>query len=81
VARPSKQHNIDPRSPAAKVRTIPCVARKSRVHAGDPPLTLRPKVPSITVAGTWLRAAGFTPGKPCHVRAFARRQLVIYQPD
>jgi hypothetical protein len=37
-------------------------------------------VPSITVSGAWLRSAGFAIGKDCLVRAFAYRQLVIYQP-
>jgi hypothetical protein len=39
------------------------------------------KVPSITIAGAWLLSAGFAVGKPCLVRAFAYRQLVICQPD
>jgi hypothetical protein len=81
MARTSKSQRIDARSAAAKVRTIPCVSRTTRAGADGSRLAQPKKVPSITISGTWLRAAGFSPGKPCHVRAFARRQLVVYQPD
>jgi hypothetical protein len=57
------------------------VARTKRATADGSRLAPPKKVPSITITGAWLRAAGFSPGKPCHVRAFARRQLVVYQPD
>jgi hypothetical protein len=72
---------ISMRNPAAKVRTIPCVERASRTRANATARAPARKVLRITVSGAWLRAAGFRPGKPCLVRAFARRQLVVCQPD
>jgi hypothetical protein len=75
---------LDPRHSAARVRTVPCNARQSRSSQSrsstkkDSPTR---KVPSITITGAWLRAAGFKSGKPCYVRAFARKQLVICQSD
>lgn len=75
---------ISPRNVAAKVREVRCVARAPRKPARAGSRTrgaLKQPVPSITITGGWLRAAGFTPGKPCLVRAFAYRQLVVYQPD
>jgi hypothetical protein len=78
MARTSKPQRISRPNPAAKVRTVVCVARTMRAHADN---SRSPhKVPSITITGAWLRAAGFAPGRPCHVRAFAPGQLVIYQP-
>ena len=80
TSTPSRQR-ISIRNPAAKVRTIACVERASRTHASDASRTIARKIPRITISGAWLRAAGFKPGKPCLVRAFARRQLVVCQPD
>jgi Toxin SymE, type I toxin-antitoxin system len=70
-------------NPASKVREARCLARASRErsHATRAQGTRARKVPSITISGAWLRSAGFAPGKPCLVRAFAYRQLVIFQPD
>jgi hypothetical protein len=79
MARMSKPRRIGRSNPAAKVRTLACIARTPRTRTGSRHLSR--KVPSITISGAWLRAAGFLPGKPCHVRAFARGQLVVYQPD
>ena len=74
----ARVQRLDPLSSAARVRTVPCIARApSRAKKNTPAR----KEPSISLAGSWLRAAGFASGKPCFVRAFARRQIVIYQPD
>ena len=82
MARTSKSsQRISIRNPAAKVRTVPCVERASRTRAGGASRATARKVPRITISGAWLRAAGFKPGKPCLVRAFARRQLVVCQAD
>lgn len=79
MARTTKPHRLARKNPAAKVRTVACVARAPRKRAdGSRPTR---KVASITITGGWLRSAGFMPGKPCYVRAFARGQLVVYQPD
>jgi hypothetical protein len=75
------RQRISMRNPAAKVRTIACVERASRTRANATTRAPARKVPRITISGAWLRAAGFRPGKPCLVRAFARRQLVVCQPD
>ncbi len=79
MARTTKPSRLGRKNPAAKVRTLACVARTPRRRTGSsrPPR----KVPSITITGAWLRAAGFLPGKGCLVRAFARGQLVVYQPE
>jgi len=83
MARTSKHSSqrINVRNPAAKVRTIPCVERATHARTGDTRRAPARKVPRITISGAWLRAAGFKPGKTCWVRAFARGQLVVCQPD
>lgn len=79
--KPSQSRRLGARNTAAKVRTIPCVARASQARARDTQCAPARKTPRITISGVWLRAAGFAPGKPCLVRAFAYRQLIVYQPD
>lgn len=74
----ARENRLDPRRSEARVRTVPCVARiASRANRN----AYAQVVPRIVLSGAWLRAAGFATGKPCYVRAFARRQIVIYQPD
>ena len=79
MAGTTKPYHLARKNPAAKVRTLACVARTPRKRADGSRATR--KVPSITITGAWLRSAGFLPGKRCQVRAFARGQLVVYQPD
>ena len=78
----TRPRRIGIHNPASKVRQARCVARTSREHSHASGADGAParKVPSITVSGAWLRSAGFKIGKPCLVRAFAYRQLVICQP-
>jgi hypothetical protein len=80
--KPKQPKRIDIRNPASRVRETPCLARmpRERTRADRTRDVRARKVPSITISGAWLRSAGFAPGKPCFVRAFAYLQLVIYQP-
>ena len=79
----TRPRRIEIHNPASKVRHARCVARTSRERSRAARTKGAParKVPSITVSGAWLRSAGFAVGKPCLVRAFAYRQLVICQAD
>jgi hypothetical protein len=76
----SQAQRIDARSIAARVRVVACVVQTSCAHPRDAHARAS-KTPCITISGAWLRAAGFAVDKPCLVRAFAKRQLIVYQPD
>ena len=80
-AKPTSSLRLACTNPASKAREVFCVARapSKRARTTRAQATPARKVPTITISGHWLRAAGFAIGARCLVRAFARRQLVLYQ--